>query len=299
MCYNNSINIFFSIRGVMKNRATLNKLSVVLIVVFIFIFSSFCLMSCNKKAGKKYIDYTKNNEFEIEHTTYVSNPDAEESEQYGMEIYCPKDNNPKYGLIFYVGTVIPAEKYNYLSTALAKAGFLVIIPNVSFNMTYGYYEEQTVVISNKVLKDYSDVQFFIGGHSQGGGAAMRFSTDNQSKILGAIFLSPLCYSDLDTDDSKYGLSNSNLPALLLEAQGDCVLNASQKSDAEERMPQGVERHVIDPGAHMSFSEWEDDATLSFFYGDGLGITEEGKALQKTKTIEYIFGFIYKVIGIEK
>ena len=283
----------------MKNRATLHKLSVVLIAVFILIFASLCLMYCNKKAEKEYIDYTKDNEFEIEHTTYIANPDAEESEQYGMEIYCPKDNNPKYGLIFYVGTIISADKYSYLSFALAKAGFLVIIPNVSFNMTYGYYEDQTEVISLKVLNDFSDVEFFVGGHSQGGGAAMRFSTENQSRIIGSIFMSPLCFSEFDTEDNKFGLSNSNLPALLLEASGDRVLKKEQKLDAKNRMPKGVVRYVIDPGAHMSFSEWEDDTTLSFFYGDGLGITEEGKALQKVKTIEYIFAFIYKVIGIEK
>ena len=283
----------------MKNRAVLHKLSIFALAVLIFIFASFCLMSCGNKTQKEYIDYTKDNNFEIEHTSFVANPKANEEDQYGAEIYCPEDNNPKYGLIFYVGTMTPTNKYTYLCNALVKAGFLVVIPKVSFNMTYGYYSEQTEVISTKILNDYPDVEFFIGGHSQGGGAAMRFSTENQNKIKGAIFLAPLCYNDLDTDDTLFGLANSNLPALLLQASGDCVLSASDRADAEARMPQNVTYYLISPGAHMSFSEWDDNATLEFFLGDGEGITEEGKALQKEKTINYIFEFIYRVIGIEK
>lgn len=292
----------------MKNRAACRKLSIFLSFLLIFILASFCLISCNRSSepSKEYIDYTKDNNFEVEHTTYLANPDAEEIDQYGAEIYAPKDNYPKYGFIFYVGTFIDSECYLYLSNALAKKGFLVIVPNTSVGMTYTNYEEQTKVVTMKYIKEYSDVKFFIGGHSQGGGAALRFSVEEESSILGTIFMSPLCYEEHDvvldngeTVKTFDTLVNSNLPTLLLVAAQDRVLTSAQKADAVSRMSKNNTNISIDPGSHMSFSEWDDEATLSFFYGDGDGITAEGKAHQKELTIQYSLEFIYNVIGIEK
>lgn len=287
----------------MKKRTFFSSIFLVLILTILFVFSSFCLMSCSKPESKVYIDYTKDNNFSVYHTSYVYNPEAEENEQFGAEIYAPQGANPKYGLLFFVGTSIAPENYSYLSETLAKKGFLVIIPRVTLAWTYMFYEDQTVVVSNKLLKDYSDIKFFVGGHSQGGGACMRFSVDNQNDIMGSIFMSPLCYTeydveiDKDTTITKFDtLETSTLPAMLLEASGDEVLTSSMRADAESRMPKDFIHYIITPGAHMSFSQWDDDNTLNIFNGDGHGMTEEQKAEQKQTTIEYTFNFIYGIIN---
>ena len=286
----------------MHKRTILGSIFLVLILAITCVFSSFCLMSCSKTEPKVYVDYTKENNYTVSHTSYIVNPNDEEIDQYGAEIYAPEGANPKYGLIFFVGTMIAPENYTYLSNALAQKGFLVVIPKVTLAMTYLYYEEQTSVIANKTINDYPDVKFFAGGHSQGGGATMRFAADNQSTLLGAIFMSPLCYAEYEVEingetTTKFDtLTNSSLPVLLLEASGDEVLTTEMRADAESRMPQQYTHYVISPGAHMSFSQWDDDSTLNMFNGDGHGITEEQKAAQKQTTLEYTFNFINGIIN---
>ena len=285
----------------MYKRTILGSIFLVLILTITFVFSSFCLISCSK-TKQKYVDYTKDNNYIYAQTSYIVNTDAPEIDQYGAEIYTPIEAKPKYGLIFFVGTMIAPNNYKYLSAALAQKGFLVVIPKVTLAMTYLYYEEQTSVIANKTMNDFPDVKFFVGGHSQGGGACMRFAADNQNTLLGAIFMSPLCYGEYEveingTTSMKFDtLVNSTLPAMLLEASGDEVLTTEMRADAESRMPQNYTHYVINPGAHMSFSEWDDDATLNMFNGDGHGITEDQKAAQKQTTLVYTFNFINSIIN---
>ena len=271
----------------------------IIVSVILAITCLVSLVACNKKteASINYVDYSKDNNYEVQTDSYLMNPEAEEYEQYRLQVSYPKDITPKYGLIFFVGTAIGPSFYEYLNTALVKQGYVVIMPDVTLCMTYLNYEDETIPCVNKGKSLFPNVKFFVGGHSQGGGAAMRYSVENEDSVLGAIFMSPLCYEaheivkggeevmQFDT------LKDSTLPTLLLEAFNDRVLDDNMKADSLSRMPQVYEHHMITPGAHMSFSTGDSDDILDMFNGDGDGITQEQKDKQRADTLTYVLTFI--------
>lgn len=224
------------------------------------------LFACN---SSKSVDYSVDNDFEVE---------IVETEDYIA--YKPKGVNCKYGMIFYVGTAIAPSLYEYLAMPLAAQGYLMVFPLADLYMTYMDYKE-----IEYAFYDFEDTQFFIGGHSQGGGAAVKRIQENPDKALGAILYSPLCY----LEDNIHGL---NMPTLLLEAAGDHVLTDEMKASALSRLDEDMlERHMITPGAHMSFSTMDADGILGAFKGDGDGLSEEDKQLQRELTVTYTLSFM--------
>ena len=147
-------------------------------------------------------------------------------------------------------------------------------------MAYAFYGKEEAAFSK-----YSDVKFFVGGHSQGGGAAVRRAQENQDKLLGTILYAPLCYNE----DS---IADAQMPVLLIEATKDNVLTTDMKADAKSRLPACYSAYILD-GCHMSFSTFDSDAILNMF-GDG-PLNEEQKHVQKMLTIEYTLNFMKTVV----
>ena len=208
--------------------------------------------------------------------------------------------NYRYGVVFYVGTAIEPKYYEYLGTALAKQGYLVVMPKFKLNMAYNYYAEQ-----EKAFSDYPNVKFFIAGHSQGGGAAIRRASENASSVAGAILLSPLAYRHKKFDENGKPVKDENdveiyisdnlkdvdVPTLLIEAAEDHVLTDEMKADARSRLKEGYTHKVISPGAHMSFCTADSDDVLKVFNDDGDGISESDKQAQRTQTVAYVLEFV--------
>ncbi len=291
------------------------------LIFALLLAATLCLVSfvaCDKQKddGAVPVNYAKTNNFEVTSSTDVLNPEAEKQEQISATLYYPSDSSvkPRYGFVFFVGSAIATDKYAYLGNALAKQGYVVAMPIVPLNMTYAYYESATKPAAEKVMAKYPDVKFFVGGHSQGGGAAMRFACEMEDKAKGVVFLSPLCYEaypverkdydPYDPESDRYErdedgkiiykfdtLAESSLPTLLLEASGDHVLTDDMKADAKSRMPKDADCHVIKPGSHMSFSTWDDDNTLAFFNNDGDGLTQTDKENQRVLTVSYVLDFL--------
>lgn len=244
----------------------MKKLFSVVIIVTILCFASFCLIACD---GNREIcvDYGKDNSFKVEFT------DEEDA-----VTYMPVGVEPKYGLLFYVGTAIAPEHYAYLAEPLAKQGYAVVISKVAF--AYIMYRE-----TEPAFEKYPDIEFFVGGHSQGGGAAVKRAQENLDTIKGVILCAPLCFEQ-DT------IKDSSIPTLLLEASKDGVLSETMKADAKTRLPDARTEYMLE-GCHMSFSSFDGDSTLSLF-NDG-PVTAEVKASQKEKTCEYVLAFMRAVI----
>lgn len=286
------------------------------ILVLALLVGTLSLFACNKKQA--VVDYRKTNDYSVKTAEYVFNPSADEEYQFGAIVYYPENVTAKYGFVFFVGSFIPSENYEYLGRALAKQGYIVAIPNVMANSTYTYYDTNTKVATEKLFNMFPDVSFFVGGHSQGGGAAMKFAENNQERLLGAIFLSPLCYTvdrlnpnydpyndpvsemyERDEDGNiiqdRDTLENSTLPALLLEAENDHVLTDAMKDDARSRMPAGYTRFVLSPASHMSFSTLDSDAVLIAFNRDGDGMDEDAKIAQRTQAVNHILDFMQIIV----
>lgn len=227
----------------------------------------FCLFACDRGADVVYVDYGKDNAYEYERT-----------EDDDAVTYMPIGAKAKYGLLFYVGTAIAPEFYAYLAEPLARQGYAVVISKVV--LAYFMYKP-----NEPAFEKYPDVEFFIGGHSQGGGATVRRAQENMDMIKGVILYAPLCLGD-------YTLKDSDVPTLLLEAKNDGVLNADMKSNAKTRLPDNRTEYMLE-GCHMSFSSYDSDGVLEMF-NDGPA-TEAVKAEQKEKTCEYTMAFMRSVL----
>lgn len=282
----------------MKHKFTI--LSAILIVAL----TACCLFACNDKGDSPAkVDYQSDNSYFVKtaesETALTFEPilDPVYSES-GMTY---KQVDYRFGVIFYVGTAIEPKYYEYLGNALAKQGYLIVMPKVTLNMTYAYYKAQ-----EEAFSAYPNVKFFVAGHSQGGGAALRRASENADTVAGAILLSPLCYRHklLDADGNpvkdeesgvdKYiidNLKDVDVATLLVEAEQDHVLSDEMKADAKTRLKEGYVHKVISPAAHMSFSTMDNDEILKSFNNDGDGITEAQKQSQRTKTVEYILDFV--------
>lgn len=245
--------------------------SIVLLLSLLCVSAVACKEQENEEEGVNYVDYSLENSYEVERL-----------EDKELVSYLPKDVTPKYGLIFYVGTAISPEYYDYLGQALARAGYVVAIPKGCKGFAYMMYTETEVAFSR-----YPNIEFFVGGHSQGGGAAVKRVQENLEKVKGAVLYAPLCYS---TDTIK----DSGKPTLLLEATKDNVLTQDMKSDAKSRLPSSREEHMLE-GCHMSFSTMDKDFTLSLF-NDG-PLTNEQKQAQKDETVKLTLAFMKSVVAL--
>lgn len=280
-----------------------NKLSIIS-AILVFVLSAICLFACAQKDDAPVaVDYKQDNSFAV---NTVENDSALVFEPIADLVYGENGKSYKkvayrYGVVFYVGTAIEPKYYTYLGEALAKQGYLVVMPKVFLNMAYTYYAD-----TEKAFSDYPDVQFFIAGHAQGGGAAIRRASENAQNVSGAMLFAPLGYrhklldgngnpvKDEATGVDKYvvdNLKDVDVPTLLIEAEQDRVLNDSMKEDAKSRLKDGYTHKVISPGAHMSFSTMDKDETLQFFNNDGDGITEDEKNAQRALTIQYSLEFM--------
>lgn len=244
--------------------------SVLLCFVVVILLAVYGIGCTDKTGGEENtIDYSITNEYEV----------SVSDSKIGV-VYEPVSVTPQYGLIFYVGTAIDYTYYEYLGQALAKQGYLVVLPKVKMGLAYLLYSD-----NEPTFEQYSDVEFFIGGHSQGGGAAVRRAKENLTKAKGVVLYAPLCYND----DS---IKEEGVPTLLIEATSDGVLTPEMKADAKTRLPSNRTEYMVN-GCHMSFSTMDDDSTLSFF-NDGPA-TKEEKEAQRSKTIEYTLAFMKTVV----
>ena len=242
----------------------MKKLFSIVLIIAVLCSAAFCLFACNKE---KYIDYSKDNSYEFEVT-----------EDDDAVTYMPKGVTAKYGLLFYLGTFIAPEGYSYLAEPLAKQGYAVVISKIA--LAYFLYKETEVA-----FEKYPNIEFFIGGHSQGGGAAIKRAQENIDTVKGVVLYAPLC-------TGQETIADTDLPTLLLEATKDNVLNYSQKETAKGRLPENRTEYMLE-GCHMSFSSFDDDALLTPF-NDG-PVTAEEKTAQKEMTYQYTLAFMRSVI----
>lgn len=287
-----------------RNEVGMKRKFTVLSAILIVALTACCLFACNDKdTSPAKVDYQSDNSYFVKTTESETALTFEPilDPVYSGSGMTYRQVDYRFGVIFYVGTAIAPKYYEYLGNALAKQGYLVVMPKVTLNMTYAYYKEQ-----EEAFSAYPNVEFFVAGHSQGGGAALRRASENADTVAGAILLSPLCYrhklldsggnsvKDEESGVEKYivdSLKGVEVATLLIEAEQDHVLTDEMKADAKTRIKDGYVHKVISPASHMSFSTMDSDEILKSFNNDGDGITEAQKQAQRNQTVEYILDFV--------
>lgn len=268
-----------------------------------------CLVACNKDNNE--VQYPSQHTYEVE---TMSNDK--------VLAFTPKDATPTRGLIFFVGTAIDPRYYTYLGHALAQKGYFVAIPNILFAYMFYEYDPSSPdtltseALALSLIMQNTSIRFFVGGHSQGGGAALRFAMEHAQIVSGAVLLAPLCFENqlLDEDGGyvldengetvkiKDSIADTNLPALLLQADNDHILPAQQLQEAPNRLPKTAQIHTLQNASHMAFSSSSANiggALSQMMPGsipdgtnaNGEAQTEQQAELQRQQTVELVLAFL--------
>jgi len=230
--------------------------------------------------------------------------------------------NCEYGVILYVGMGIEPERYSYLATALAKQGYLVVIPQLDNNLAYTHYKAD-----EKAFETYPDVKFFIAGHSfEGGASAIRRTSENKDKVMGTVLFAPVgsrhklldengepvkrgkSFRNVDEVKDDNGIEiyvadnllDCSLPVLLVEADNDKVRTQDKANDAKARLKDGYVSKVLKESNHTAFAQIdvEDDLPIKFlpnFTDDVNATTIEQKNAQRAETCTVVLAFLRSVV----
>lgn len=311
-CYNIQANETTTFKT-QKNKVLMIKTqSKILICLIVATLLCGCLFACDKTDNSSFVvDYNQTYNFNIKTT---QNADAWIYEPVLNPLYIDgklasyTTVQYRYGLVFYVGEGIAPDRYTYLADALAKQGFLVVIAKNTDNMSYLNYSD-----TESAFGKFPDVKFFVGGHSQGGGAAIRRSYENAQTVVGTLLLSPIgqrqaLYNNdgsplIGENGAQVYLSDSlaatTLPILLLDGENDKVRASQTKADVISRLNDNLEHHTIKDGAHMGFCT---DVTtvggILDLVDDRDGMSEEQKQYQLSQTISYALSFMRQVIATQ-
>ncbi len=255
-----------------------------LLAIAISVISALGFSACNKEDDF----YSHDNSFDISVT------DAEDA-----LIYEPQNIPYRYGLVFYVGTLIPSSQYAYLGEALARQGYIVIIPKFDKGSSYGAYKA-----IEPAFEKYTNVRFFVGGHGLGGGAAVRRAQENPTAVLGIALYSPICSSRqvLDKDGNLTfdengqvvkvydSVANLSLPTLVLEADGEGIVSDEMVADSKTRLNLAATQYVrLSHGGYTGFY-----AVTS--RPDNSALTEQERQTQLTQTVEHTLAFMRSVVA---
>ena len=220
----------------------------------------FALCACTEKPAADYTDLAQN--------SY----DVKITDEDGGRLYSPEADNVTWGFIFYLGTAMSTDNYDYIMTAIAKAGIAVYVPSNPFpDLLYSENEEGFSALGTQ--------NYFIGGHSQGGGAAVRRACENLSSTRGVVLFSPLISNDFTMSD-KY------MPTIYFEAENDNVLSQSMQNAAKSRMNESCEFITLQGAGHMCYG------TSSLL--DGGGTVRDKREIQN-EVIAATLDFMQKII----
>lgn len=252
----------------MKTMKTKKKLLYATAIVPLIVVCTAFFAACYDKPaqdqpldGVDYTDLSKNS-YEVAQTT---------TENY--KLYTPEKHKVKYGFIFFLGTAMSVSNYDNILEKIASAGIAVYVPANPF---------PDVFYSLNVfdLESVNAEKYFVGGHSQGGGAAVRYAYENTENTAGVILFSPLVSNNAT-------LENTSLPSLYFEAQNDNVLTDDMQNHAKSVMNESCRYVLLEGAGHMCYGE----SSLL----DGGGTVRDKIEIQNEITVE-IISFLNDVIN---
>lgn len=130
-----------------------------------------------------------------------------------MTIIEPEEST-NIGIVFYPGAKVEHISYIPILQQLADEGITVVLMEMPFNMAIFDVDaaEDVWEVSDEieVLEEIS--QWYMMGHSMGGGMASSYASDNEDKIDGLILIGAYVYGDYPTEKALtiYGTFNDNL-----------------------------------------------------------------------------------------
>lgn len=111
-------------------------------------------------------------------------------------------------VIFYPGALVEATAYLPILDQLRANGIMCVLVEMPYNMAIF-----NVKAAGDIFQYYPDItNWYMSGHSMGGGMASSYAYDIQDKIQGLILMGAYVYGDYPPEKSLtiYGTFNSNL-----------------------------------------------------------------------------------------
>lgn len=191
------------------------------------------------------------------------------SDVNGYKVYEP-EKDKGWVFIFYLGTAMSTSNYDAILKQVASFGIKVVVPDNKF-ADLGYTTEE------KAFELFKADNYIIGGHSQGGGAAIRRASENLDTTRACVLFSAMISNDATLEDTE-------LPVLLFEAQNDHILFDSDKSKVKERMNDKCEYVMLEGANHMAYGKSD---LMSFADGELERSKEEIQDEVAMRTIAFI------------
>jgi hypothetical protein len=159
---------------------------------------------------------------------------------YGWDFIPVSTNKPTAGFIFYPGGLVRPEAYAPLMQRIAKAGYLVALLEVRFNLAV---TEQGK--ARQPIAAHPGLAWSVGGHSLGGVVAANFA-DSNPQIKSTVLWAGYPQNDF---------SAKTLPTLALFAELDGVLTEKQRQENLKKMPKNTQISILPGLSHSSFGSY--------------------------------------------
>ncbi|MCC5794498.1 MAG: hypothetical protein JJT85_07155 [Chromatiales bacterium] len=162
--------------------------------------------------------------------------------------FMPSDQPVRTGVIIYPGGRIDPRGFAQPAREIAKAGYLVVIVPMPFNIAATAPDRAAEVIASWPEID----QWVIGGHSVGGTMAARFVHQNPGAVAG-LFI----WASYPGDGNS--LADRDLPVSVIYASEDDVLAQPFRVEARRHLlPAHTRWILIEGGDHHQFGTYEVD-----------------------------------------
>ena len=159
--------------------------------------------------------------------------------------FSPVPGLPETGLIFYPGGRINPQGYSLLMREIAAEGYLVIVPEMPFNMAVFNPN-----IADEIIENYSQINhWIIAGHSVGGTMAAQYTNKHRGLIDGLMIWASYPAENAD-------LSESDIPVVSIFGSLDPRVNENSVAERKHLLPDATEYIQIEGGGHHQFGSYE-------------------------------------------
>ena len=159
--------------------------------------------------------------------------------------FSPTQTEPNTGLIFYPGGRINPQGYAPLMRAIASEGYLVVVPEMPFNIAAFQPD-----IAEEVINHHPDIeQWVMGGHSVGGTMAAQYTNTHRESIDGLVIWASYTANNAD-------LSSFDQSVSLIYGSLDPGVNDSHIIERQNLLPEDTDYVRINGGDHHQFGSYE-------------------------------------------